>query len=159
MLDAVVRLDVIKGHLRWSISDLARTSGVGRTLIYYYFGKSKGQLIEAAVKMIGDEIFGLSEERENLWKNGQMSESISKSREVLMKAPHLLEFYFHWRHTKSEMQQRLQGFETAYLKKLRKLKPDLSQEQCQGLFALLFGLVTVPVLTPQALAAGLGILD
>src|ERR1700745_3649674 len=37
ILDAVFRLEVTKGHLRWKISDVSRLAGVQRTLVYYYF--------------------------------------------------------------------------------------------------------------------------
>ncbi len=94
ILDAVVRLEVIKGHLRWKMADLSRLSGVQRTLIYYYFGKSKEAILNEAMKTIGDEFFGLSQERLEMWKQGRIKESILKSRESFKQAPHVPLFSF-----------------------------------------------------------------
>ena len=89
ILDAVVRLEVVKGHLRWKMSDLSRMSGVQRTLVYYYFGKSKEVILKEALKTIGDEFFGLSAERLTMWREGRMKESILRTPQKFPNSPHI----------------------------------------------------------------------
>ena len=45
ILDAVIALEIRRGHQKWTISELSRLSGITRTLIYYYFGKSKLEIL------------------------------------------------------------------------------------------------------------------
>jgi AcrR family transcriptional regulator len=151
ILDCAVKLEVSKGHLRWTISDLSRGSGVGRTLIYYYFGKAKAEIVKVALKIVSDEIFGLSPERLKLWEAGDIKSSILKSREMIEKAPHLREFYFHWRHTQSEIRDHLISVEKRYLQKIKKSRPSLDDKSAHALFTVLFGLVMMPDLKLESI--------
>ena len=153
VLDAVIRLEVSRGHLKWKLTEVARLSGVGRPLIYYYFGKSKPEIVHAALKIIGDEFFGLSAERMRLWETGQVAESIFKTRELMLRAPHIAQFYFHWRHQKSEVGQYFRSLEKRYLNKLAKLNPNLSNTEIEGLFAVFFGLILLPDLKAETIRA------
>lgn len=159
ILNHAVRLEVTKGHLRWTMTDLSRASGVGRTLIYHYFGKTKESIIQEALKLIADEVFGLSTERLQLWQEGRIQESVSKSRELLEKAPHLREFYIHWRQKPSEVQEHLIQVEKRYTQKLKLLKKDLSADQAKAIFAVLFGLVMTPELNIKTIELVLAALD
>lgn len=151
VLDAVVRLEVTKGHLLWKISDVSRLSGVQRTLIYYYFGKSKANILKTAMRTIGDEIFALNTERMALWGAGKVRESILKTRAVIEKAPHVVEFFFHWRHQKSDVQDELLTLEKRNLAKIQKHFPHLNATEVKALYAVLFGLVVFPELPLAAL--------
>lgn len=158
ILNHAVRLEVSKGHLRWTMAELARGSGVGRTLIYYYFGKSKDAIIQVALKLITDEVFGLSPERIKLWNEGRVAESVLKSREIITHAPQLREFFFHWRHTPGEIQDHLVKTEKRYMQKLKQAFPKLSPVQLEALYAVNFGLVMTPSITPGAIDAALSVL-
>lgn len=151
VLDCVLRLEVCKGHHRWTMSELSRLSGVSRTLIYYYFGKSKPKIVQAAVKVLGDEFFGLKPERMKLWQEGRIRDSIMMTRELIKKAPHMPEFYFHWRHQTSEVGTELLEIESKYLDKLRRLRPELSVVQRRALFAVFFGLALAPTADPDSI--------
>src|SRR5690606_7022443 len=120
---------------------------VQRTLIYYYFGKSKESILETAMKSIGDEFFGFSPERMALWKQGKIKESILRARELLAQAPHVAQFFFHWRHQKSPIAGHLKALEKRYPKKLKESFPKLSQTECEAIFAIFWGLVLVPELS------------
>lgn len=144
ILNAVLRLEVTKGHLKWKMSDVSRASGVQRTLIYYYFGKSKQQILDTAIKFIGDDFFGLSEERIDMWKSGKAWESVAISRELHTRAPHVAEFYFHWRHSSSPIAENLEGFEKRYLALLKKRYPALKPPQLKAILAVFFGLILTP---------------
>lgn len=151
ILNSVLRLEVSKGHLRWKIADVARLSGVQRTLIYYYFGKSKESILENAMKTIGDEFFGFSPERIQLWKEGKIKDSILRTRQLIKQAPHVIEFFFHWRHQKSEVTSHLKTLERRYPRKIREIYPHLSEADCEAIFAVFWGLVLVPELSDDVL--------
>lgn len=151
ILNAVVRLEVVKGHMRWKMADLSRLSGVQRTLIYYYFGKSKEVILETALKSIGDEFFGLSPERLKIWKEGRIKESILMTRRLLEQAPHVAEFYFHWRHQPGPVSAHFKALEKRYPKKLKETFPQLKQEECEAIFVIFFGMVVAPELNEATL--------
>jgi AcrR family transcriptional regulator len=151
ILDSVLRLEVTKGHLKWKITDVARAAGVQRTLVYYYFGKSKEGILKSAMAIIGDEFFGLSPERMRMWSRGQVRDSIVRTRELVQKAPHMTEFFFHWRHQKSPIRDELLSIEKRYLMKLKTFFPHLSDLDRQALYSVFFGLCNVPDLTDEIL--------
>lgn len=151
ILNQAVRLDVAKGHLKWTIAELARASGVTRPLIYHYFGKSKDDLIGAALDLISEDLFGLSDERLKMWRKGQLLESVKATRDLLEEAPHLRQFYFHWRDKPSKIQAHLVYSEKRYLKKLQELRPGLSTSDARVLFGVFLGLVIAPELEDASL--------
>jgi len=151
ILNAVIRLEVTKGHLLWKMTDLSRLSGVGRPLIYYYFGNSKDEIVQAAMKIIGDEFFGFSDERMELWKRGDVMETVSRTRALLEKAPFISVFYFHWRHQTGEIADHLRGLERRYFEKLSSVCPQFSQAQIEALFSALFGATVFPQLSEEGL--------
>ena len=87
ILSSAMDLDVKKGHLKWTMSDLSRKSKITRSLIYYYFGREKAEILEEAVKLIGHELAGLNEERLEMWKRGEFLDSLLAAREIIEKAP------------------------------------------------------------------------
>ena len=151
VLDTVIRLEVVKGHLAWKTTDLSRLSGVKRPLIYYYFGKSKEEIVRTALKIIGDELFGLSRERLELWREGRVAESVLRSRELLRLAPHVSEFYFHWRHQRGEIGAHFVRLEKRYREKL--MGTGRSAAETEAIFAVFFGLVLSPGLSEETLRA------
>lgn len=151
ILDSVFRLEVTKGHLRWKMSDVSRMAGVQRTLIYYYFGKSKVGILKSAMAIIGDEFFGLSPDRLRMWSRGQVRDSILRTRELVDKAPHMTQFFFHWRHQKSEIRDELLLVERRYQAKLKTYFPHLSDLDRRALAAVFFGLCNVPDLPVDVL--------
>ena len=156
VLDAVLSLEMSKGHQRWTISQVARISGVKRPLIYYYFGKSKPEIIRAAIKIIGDEFFGLSEERLEMWRQGHIKESVLKTRELIQRAPHVRVFYFLWRQKKSDIQTELIEIERKFLSKIKSLRPNLPPRKLAASMAIFYGLVNVQELKVETLDDILG---
>lgn len=153
VLDSVIRLEVSKGHLLWKVTELSRLSGVGRPLIYYYFGKSKEEIVQTALKIIGDEFFGLSEERIEMWKKGKIAESVLKTRELMQKAPYVSVFFFHWRHREGEICDHLKELENRYKAKIATLRPGKSEREIEAIFAIFFGLILFPELQEETLRA------
>ena len=122
-------------------------------MIYYYFGKSKKEIVDAALKVIGDEFFGLSKERIQMWANGQILESVKRTRELLVLAPHTSEFYFHWRHQSGEITEALIALEKRHRKKIKNLYPGCSEVDIDIIFAALFGLILTPKIQGIAIEA------
>jgi AcrR family transcriptional regulator len=151
ILDAVVRLEVSRGHLRWKMAELSRVSGVQRTLVYYYFGKSKEAILAEALKTIGDEFFGLSPERISMWKEGRMKESILATRIRFKQAPHVPQFFFHWRHQPGEVQTALKLLEKRFRDKVKTQFPNIGKDDEEAVYAVFFGLVLVPDLKESVL--------
>ncbi|MCB0357357.1 MAG: helix-turn-helix transcriptional regulator, partial [Bdellovibrionales bacterium] len=89
ILNAALELDVKKGHLKWTVSDLSRKSGITRSLIYYYFGRSKSSILNEAIKLIGHEVAGLTPEREEMWNLGDFIASMKQARRTIENAPYL----------------------------------------------------------------------
>lgn len=151
ILEAVIRLECTHGHMRWKLTDLSRASRVTRTLIYYYFGKSKPALVKAAIDIVGQEFFGISPEREVYRKEGKTIESIRISREMIRKAPYVGIFYLTQRQPQATFYKEMMELERRYLKQLSTHNPNASPEQIQLLFASLFGVVILSDLSDQVL--------
>lgn len=143
ILDAAIRLECTKGHLRWKMTDLSRASGVTRSLIYYYFGNSKTAIVRAAIQVVGEEFYGLDPSRHQLWEQGRMEESISMTRDLFKKTPYIGVFYLTQRRKGSVFYDEIMDLERRYLDRLGRLIPGAPKEVLQLLFASLFGLVVL----------------
>jgi AcrR family transcriptional regulator len=159
VFDSVLKLDITKGHLSWSMSDLARSSKISRTLIYYYFGKSKESIVQSAVAFLGEEYFGLSPDRIALWQQGKVLESILQSRFLCLRSPHALYFYLNWRHFDNPIGRQLREYETRHRQKLQEYYPLSNTDQINALSAVFFGLVTTPDLTEEAVRSALVVIQ
>lgn len=162
ILNQAVRLEVTHGHLLWSLSELSRASQVSRPLIYHYFGKSKANIVQEALKLISDEVFGLSAQRLKSWQQGNILESVLKTRSLLEQAPFLREFYMHWRYKPSMTQTHLLQVEKRYKQKLKMLGQMLGQELLPetigAVFAILFGLVMTPEINEKSIGIAVDLL-
>lgn len=159
VLDSVIRLDILKGHLAWKISDLARSSNISRPLIYYYFGSSKEVIMKTAIGFLGEEYFGLSEERLKLWKEGKVVESVLRSRVLCQKAPYVHFFYLLRRDLQSFVGEELRSYEGRYRAKLHQFYPDLTKDSIDALSAVFFGLAAVPEISEQGVRNALEIIQ
>ena len=150
VLNSAIELDFRRGHQRWTMSELSRTSGVTRSLIYYYFGKSKESILLEAVKLVGEEFFGLNESRVELWQKGQIVESVLLSRGLLEKAPFMTAFYVVHRDKETDLGQSIRQLESEYRQKLQRFFPKNSPAELDALFALFSGLVMTPRLSQES---------
>ena len=152
ILDAALKLDIMKGHLRWKMTDLSRASGVTRSLIYYYFGHSKDSILQAAIDIMGQEFFGLSEARKELWTNGRFWESVQRTRTLVKTTPHISIFYLNQRQAGSPFSKEIAELEKRYLQKLAAHFPGTTPETLKAVFATLFGIVVMADLSDEALS-------
>ena len=151
----MIRLEILKGASNWRLTDLARASKVSRPLIYYYFGKSKEEIIHTAVDFLGEEYFGLSERRFKKWKEGKLIDSILETRRMAQHSPFVHVFYTTRRHLDNEVGIKLRDFEKRFRLKISQFFPQLSKAGNDGMAAVLFGLVAFPDLTDEGVEQSL----
>lgn len=151
VLTAAMELDVKKGHLKWSMSELSRKSRITRSLIYYYFGQSKMAILNEAIKLIGDEFTGLSPERVEMWQRGELLESMQRTRDIYEKSPYISIFILENRNKDSEIGRLLRDKEFEFQTKIRKFYPHFDDDMVQSLFAVYWGLSFAPGLTTKAI--------
>jgi AcrR family transcriptional regulator len=159
ILNTAVALEAQKGHLKWTVTDLAKKSRISRTLIYYYFGKSKAGLIQEAISTIGKEVIGLSEDRLALWRKGEIFQSFIAGRNILKKNPALLHFYIRHRASENDLGKQIRGLEAAFLAKLKKILPGKDTPTYESLFALYFGIGWFENLSDAAIQKALEIIQ
>jgi AcrR family transcriptional regulator len=157
VLNSAIELDFRRGHLRWTMSELSRMSKVTRSLIYYYFGKSKEAILLEAVKLIGEEFFGLNVGRVELWQKGQIVESVLQTRHLLEKSPHMGTFYMVHRDEQTEIGSTLRQLELEYKQKLKRFFASASEPSLEAIFGLFMGLVVTPRLSDEAVRKAVGL--
>ncbi|MCC7403705.1 MAG: TetR/AcrR family transcriptional regulator [Bdellovibrionales bacterium] len=145
VLNAAIELDYKKGHGKWTISDLARKSGITRSLIYYYFGQSKESIMQEAVKIIGEEMVGMSAERQALWQRGELIESMLQARRIYEKCPALGPFVLEHYSRTTEIGAMIRKLEKEFCKKIKATFPTLDDGQVRALYAVYWGLSFSPL--------------
>lgn len=140
VLNNALELDFKKGHLKWTISELSRKSKITRTLIYYYFGRSKISILEAAVSIIGEEFVGIANQRVELWQKGQFEESLLEARQFYKKLPFLCAFYLNYRSRPNDIGKALLKLENSFKRKVKKSAPKATNAQINTIFAIYFGI-------------------
>ena len=86
--DSVLLHELIKGHLKWSLSEISKHSGVTRSLIYYYMGKEKEQILQEAIRFMLELFFNTNLDK-GLGIEGRMELILVKIREM----PHIFLYY------------------------------------------------------------------
>lgn len=144
ILNSALELEFRKGHLKWTMTELSRKSGVTRSLIYYYFGREKMDIMQAAVNIIGEEFVGLNDKRMQLWSQGQFKESLMQARDFYDKAPFLCAFVLNYRDKPNSIGEALVKIEKGFIDKIKQFAPKASQAQVNTLYALYFGICFSP---------------
>lgn len=147
ILSAIIDLEIKKGSLRWSVSDVARRSGVTRTLIYYYFGKDKKHMLVQSVDYYVTLFFGFRLERAEKIKKGEFADLIWTARKRLAEKPTFLQFYTKHRTEKTELSALFDRAESDYLKNLEESLPKKKKHWARLIWALVFGLALQPKVT------------
>jgi AcrR family transcriptional regulator len=86
--DSVLFYELFKGHLNWSLSDISKHSGVTRSLIYYYMGKEKEQILHEAVRFMLELFFNTNQEK-SLGVEERMVMVLTQTRQM----PHIFLYY------------------------------------------------------------------
>lgn len=140
ILNSCIQLEISHGHLKWKISDLHRKSKVSRTLIYYYFGKNRKNILLEACHYFGSILSGLDPELMILYEKGQLAEAIYRNKQMLLKIPALIPFYFLFRDREGEIGDIIRDYESKGVKKRKHFFSHLTDQETKALFALQMGL-------------------
>lgn len=146
-MSASIALDLLKGHLNWSMTDLSRQSGVSRTLIYYYFGKSKEDIFRQSIEYFTSEIFDTRPEVARKLAEGDIINMIKTTRKNLREHPHLVVIYSNYRLKQSELGKAFFKAEKKYLEMLETSLPTKWKPFTRNIFAFILGLTLLPVLS------------
>lgn len=141
-------LETNRGHLKWKVTDLVRSSGFSRALIYRYLGGSREEMLRNGVLNFVAEFYGL----ESNDKNMIFSDRIRHARSQLDKFPEAVVFYLNWRGRESPIQKEFISVEKKFQKRLQGIFPTLSKLEILARHAVMHGLVTSPFLTPDQAA-------
>lgn len=152
VLNVALELDFKKGHLKWTISELSRKSGITRSLIYYYFGQSKEGILNAAVKVIGEELVGLTPKRLEMWKSGQFIESMEQARAISAHAPFIGSFILTHRERDTAIAKGLRKVESDFITKIAQFFPHLTDHQVRAIYAIYFGCAFSPLVDSGVIA-------
>ena len=122
--NAILKMEVAKGHLAWTISDIARESDITRSLIYYYFGKEKEKVLEEAYKFIIANFFDIDRT-----KTVGIRDRLRQVLTDLKSMPYLLVLYYLEKHNNTEFGQMIHKAEALLLKNMKNEFPNFSEQQ------------------------------
>lgn len=159
ILNSCIQLEISHGHLLWKLSDLHRKSKVSRTLIYYYFGKNKKNIVLEACHYFGRILSGTDEKLMKLYEQNNMTEAMFVNKEMLLKLPSLIPFYFLYRNSKNEIGEIIRDYELRGIKKRKHFFPKLNETELRVLFSLQMGLsLSSQVTTKKEIEIGLNMI-
>lgn len=118
---SVLKLEVGKGHLKWTVSDISRESGVTRSLIYYYFGKEKEVILEEDYRYMLDTIFNLKRE-ESLGIKDRMKLTLKRLQEM----PYLFVLYYLKKNSDTQIGELIRTAEEQLMTNFKKDYPEMS---------------------------------
>ncbi len=134
ILASVTKLEVNKGHLVWTMSQVANDSGVSRTLIYYYYGKEKEKLLSEAMKFMVQTVFNL-EGLEPVMPRDRIKLVLKQ----LNQMPYLLVLFYLNRRADNDIGQIIREAEESLYLLLKKLSPELTKESFMMIYLLELG--------------------
>lgn len=132
--NAILKLEFSKGHLKWTVSDVARESEITRSLIYYYFGKEKKAVLEVAYKFIISHFYNLERVR---------STSVRERLQILLQdlknMPYLVVLFYMAKKDDSDFGKIIREQEKKLLLALKHEFPHLSEVQILEVYLLELG--------------------
>jgi len=141
ILDAAIDLDIQKGHLGWTVSQLAKKARTSRQSVYYYFGKNKEDILKEAINFFNRFVLGLTPKQMQEWEQGNITPSILLARDIINKVPSIIPFYYLNRSRSNAVGAELQTQSVVYAKKLKRFFPFLQPEEREAIQAIVLGLV------------------
>ncbi|WP_413584424.1 TetR/AcrR family transcriptional regulator [Bdellovibrio sp. HCB274] len=122
--NAILKMEVAKGHLQWTLSDISRESNVTRSLIYYYFGKEKEKVLEEAYKFVISQIFNIERA-----KTVGIRERLRDVLRDVQNMPYLFVLYYLEKNAGTQFGKMISQAEAMLLKAMQSEFPDLSETQ------------------------------
>lgn len=154
VIEAIFRLENQKGHLKWSVSQIATAAKISRSLVYYHFGKTKKDILHSCLDEVLLEFYGLTQERRQM----RLLDSLLLSHRMYRNNPYYAVFYQKWRHQPSLIAQKYQKIEKLYDEKIKETFPKATSHQRLAIQAFFHGLVTAPYVDQNAIEAALKML-
>lgn len=145
--NSVLKKEVEKGHLQWTISDVARDADVTRSLVYYYFGKEKEKVFTEAWRYMVSMFFNFSEEGKTLTINQRMFNILSS----MKKMPYLFILFFLQKVNKTEIGEEIAKAEEQLLAVFQQEYPSYSKTEILRLYLLELGAIAFNLEPSQAL--------
>lgn len=147
IMNGVLTLEVTKGHLKWTVADLARSSGVSRSLIYYHFGRGKRAVFDDCFARLAAEFYGLSSALPASKTLAEFVEELDETRVWLQEFPALTVFYLKFRSGKHPIASKFKNLEKQFQSRLRTFFPFLDATEVAALHGVLHGIVSIPFAT------------
>lgn len=145
----VIRQDSVKGHLRWKVTELARTSGVARSRIYELLGTNKKQILVTALKIVLDDLYGRSPERQEFNRKHGKFAGVLKSRKTVLATPELLTFSYRNRHRTDEIGKLLRNAEQDYMDLLSAQTGVKDKRKLLFMRTMIHGISQAPFITDE----------
>lgn len=122
--NAILKMEVAKGHLQWTLSDISRESNVTRSLIYYYFGKEKDVVLEEAYKFVIAQIFNIERT-----KTVGIRERLRAILNDVKNMPYLFVLYYLEKNAGTQFGKMINEAEALLLKAMKTEFPQLQDSQ------------------------------
>lgn len=135
--NSVLKKEVEKGHLQWTISDVARDADVTRSLVYYYFGKEKEKVFTEAWKYMVSMFFNFSEEGRTLPINQRMFNILNSMKRM----PYLFILFFLQKANKTEIGGEIAKAEEQLMAVFQAEYPSYSRTEILRLYLLELGAI------------------
>lgn len=135
--NSVLRLEVKKGHLLWSISEISRDSEITRSLIYYYFGKEKNIILQESVSFMLSFMFGSATPI-----HVDIRKRVSVLLERVNEMPYLLIYFIQEKNKDTSYGEMIRTAEDQLLVHLQSHYPHLDKDQIFRIYILELGLIT-----------------
>jgi AcrR family transcriptional regulator len=133
--NSVLKKEVEKGHLKWTVSDISRDADVTRSLVYYYFGKEKQNIFDEAWRYMISIFFSFSEETKQRPINERMHNILGS----MKKMPYLFVLFFLKKNEDTPIAQEIRKAEEGLLDILQKEYPAYTRTQVLRLYLLELG--------------------
>ncbi|OIQ20898.1 MAG: hypothetical protein BM556_02855 [Bacteriovorax sp. MedPE-SWde] len=134
ILNAVTKLEISKGHLKWKISDVAKEADVTRSLVYYYLGKDKEVILKEAVKFMLDSVFNLFED-----EPVRVKYRMKIALEQIKSMPYLMVLFVLNRREDNEIGEIIRNGERELFGLLQKIYPQMTDKDILQLYLLELG--------------------
>lgn len=142
--NAVLKLEVSKGHLGWKISDVSKEADVTRSLVYYYLGKEKEIILKEAWSHMLDLIFSLSQENPL-----GIRERMKELKNQINSMPYLFVLFFLEKNADSEIGELIRVGEKKLLERLYRMYSEVPKEEVFRFYLLELGALAYRNLTDE----------
>ncbi len=158
MVTAIFDLEMQKGHLKWSVSQAARMARVSRSLVYYYLGKTKKEMLLNAMDFLTRNLYGLSEEKRD-YQRKSLIKLLVECRSLYKANPGYAVFCQKWAEKPSVYKDLYDDIRDLYDEKLKSNFPHLSSVQRRSVRVLFYGIIAAPNFESNEIPTALGLLQ